>query len=151
MEWFIQKKKSMAGIELSAAWEGIWISSVNWLGGETDVLETFGQTEETYAVLTYDFPGGDYASCLYLHARENSTLNVTMVLTGGKDQKGSSSVQVKAYAEKNAHIKIFAVQLLGQEFTCFHDFGGVCEEKPELNWFGWNWVQGSCMQAVRRI
>ena len=65
-------------------------------GGETDVLETFGQTEETYAVLTYDFPGGDYASCLYLHARENSTLNVTMVLTGGKDQKGSSSVQVKA-------------------------------------------------------
>ncbi len=24
-----QKKKSMAGIELSAAWEGIWISSVN--------------------------------------------------------------------------------------------------------------------------
>lgn len=101
-------------------------------GGETDVLETFGQTEETYAVLTYDFPGGDYASCLYLHARENSTLNVTMVLTGGKDQKGSSSVQVKAYAEKNAHIKIFAVQLLGQEFTCFHDFGGVCEEKAGI-------------------
>lgn len=101
-------------------------------GGETDVLETFGQTEETYAVLTYDFPGGDYASCLYLRARENSTLNVTMVLTGGKDQKGSASVQVKAYAEKNAHIKIFAVQLLGQGFTCFHDFGGVCEEKAGI-------------------
>lgn len=101
-------------------------------GGTIKVLETKEGSQEreneSYAVLTYDYQAGDSANCLYLHAKEHSTLHVTMVLTGDQNQKGSASVQVKAHAEENSYIKIYAVQLLGNGFTCFHDLGGVCEE-----------------------
>ena len=65
------KEKVDGWDRISAAWEGIWISSVNWLAVKPDVLETVGQDGENLrSSQFYDFPGGDYASCLYLHARE---------------------------------------------------------------------------------
>lgn len=116
---------------------------------ETDILESCHfennssdgkETEQAFAVVTYDYGAEDgvvvsensYANRLYLHAKENTTLNVTMVLTGREDQAGSAAVQVKAYAEKNSNIHIYAVQLLGQGFTCFHDLGGICEENAAI-------------------
>ncbi|MDO4295680.1 MAG: SufD family Fe-S cluster assembly protein [bacterium] len=77
--------------------------------------------------------GGCYANRLYLHAAEETQLDVTIVLKSGeRSNKGFASLQIKAYAERNAQIRIRTVQLLGKGFCCLNDFGGVCEENAKI-------------------
>ncbi len=67
---------------------------------------------------------------IYIFADEDSEIDVPIVFD--KDESLIAS-QIKIYAKKNAKVKLYQIQLSGENTTCFLDIGAVCEENAEFN------------------
>ena len=68
-----------------------------------------------------------------IYAGENSRSTVIMEYESNRYAQGMAAIQIKVYAEKNAHIHLIQVQLLGDRFTHLNDIGGRCEEGASIN------------------
>ena len=92
-----------------------------------------GADEDNMAVFDYECqPGERYFNRLYLHAKENSVLNVTVLYRSAGAGEGLSAHQIKVRAEKNAVVRIYMAEILDAGVTCLSDLGGVCEDNARV-------------------
>lgn len=92
-----------------------------------------GASEDNMAVFDYECqPGERYFNRLYLHAKENSVLNVTVLYRSAGAGEGLAGHQIKVRAEKNAIVRIYMAEILDAGVTCLSDLGGVCDENARV-------------------
>lgn len=92
-----------------------------------------GADEDNMAVFDYECqPGERYFNRLYLHAKENSVLNVTVLYRSAGAGEGLAAHQIKVRAEKNAVVRIYMAEILDVGVTCLSDLGGVCEDNARV-------------------
>ncbi len=78
---------------------------------------------------------------LYLHAKENSRLDLTLMCTGDTDtvEKRTLAVEIKILAERGSKVRLYSAQILPKGVDCLCGIGAMCEEsasfelvKPEI-------------------
>lgn len=134
-------------LENSQAEDGFaWKNLVTGMGSDMDrlaqederaqidvITAEEGASEDNMAVFDYECqPGERYFNRLYLHAKENSTLNVTVLYRSAGAGEGLAGHQIKVRAEKNAVVRIYMAEILDAGVTCLSDLGGVCEENAHV-------------------
>ncbi|MCD8006519.1 MAG: SufD family Fe-S cluster assembly protein [Oscillospiraceae bacterium] len=107
--------KSAAGEELSSH-----------LAGDSILIES--DSDASSAVLNYDFTGGKQAR-LFLHAKKNSTLPVSVIMTGD----GTAVLEIKILAEPGSTVDLSVIQAVGDSCDVITDIGGTCEENASFN------------------
>ena len=65
------------------------------------------------------------------HVKKGAEITILMDYYALKKTRGFFGVQSYLYAEEGAKVKIVRVQMLGEDFTHFDDFGGVCEKDAQ--------------------
>lgn len=76
--------------------------------------------------------GDNFLHGAYIYAEEGSSITVILESFSGREDSGSSGIQTKLYAEKNAKVRLIQVQLLGDGFVAMNDVGGICEEGASI-------------------
>lgn len=134
-------------LENSQAEDGFaWKNLVTGMGSDMDRLAQEDEnaqidvitaeedaSEDNMAVFDYECqPGERYFNRLYLHAKENSVLNVTVLYRSAGAGEGLAGHQIKVRAEKNAIVRIYMAEILDAGVTCLSDLGGVCDENARV-------------------
>lgn len=134
-------------LENSQAEDGFaWKNLVTGMGSDMDRLAQEDEnaqidvitaeedaSEDNMAVFDYECqPGERYFNRLYLHAKENSVLNVTVLYRSAGAGEGLAGHQIKVRAEKNAVVRIYMAEILDAGVTCLSDLGGVCDENARV-------------------
>lgn len=84
-------------------------------------------------VLHYELSDGDGSlSRQIIHLKENSELTVVMFYESDEEAAGFHGVSTKVLVEKNAKLKLFKIQKLGNKFLHFDDFGGVVDDNGKV-------------------
>ena len=65
------------------------------------------------------------------HVKQGAEITILMDYYALKKTQGFFGVQSYLYAEEGAKVKIVRVQMLGEDFTHFDDFGAVCEKEAQ--------------------
>lgn len=65
------------------------------------------------------------------HVKKGAEITILMDYYALKKTQGFFGVQSYLYAEEGAKVKIVRVQMLGEDFTHFDDFGAVCEKEAQ--------------------
>ncbi len=108
--------KSAAGGEL-----GVFINEVDSVLIESDC-------ESDSTVIDYNFDGGKTAR-LFLHAKENAVLPVSVVMTG----EGTAVLEVKIIADTGATVDLSVVQAIDSKSDVITDIGCTCERNSTFN------------------
>ncbi len=85
-------------------------------------------SEASPAVINYDFTGGKQAR-LFLHAKENAKLPVSVVMTG----EGTAVLEIKIQADSGSTVDLSVIQSVGSECDVITDIGCTCEENASFN------------------
>ncbi len=96
------------------------------LTGDSVLIES--GSEASPATLNYDFTGGKQAK-LFLHAKENATLPVSVVMTG----EGTAVLEIKILGDKGSTVDLSVIQSVGSECNVITDIGCTCEEQSNFN------------------
>ncbi|MCD8107867.1 MAG: SufD family Fe-S cluster assembly protein [Oscillospiraceae bacterium] len=96
------------------------------LTGDSVLIES--ESEASPAVLNYNFDGGKTAR-LFLKAKENATLPVSVIMTG----EGTAVLEIKILAGKGSKVDLSVVQSVGGESDVITDIGCTCEEGASFN------------------
>ncbi len=112
------------GDELNTAVEGTPIYLVESKSGE--VKETSLRAESV---------GESGAIRLYLHAKADSRLDVTLMCAGGSDseEKHIFSAEIKVLAERGSRVNLYMAQTLPQGVRFLCGIGALCEENALFN------------------
>ncbi|MCD7770527.1 MAG: SufD family Fe-S cluster assembly protein [Oscillospiraceae bacterium] len=97
-----------------------------FLAGESVLIES--GSDASPAVLDYDFTGGKTAR-LFLHAKDNATLPVSVIMTG----KGTAVLEIKILAEAGSTVDLSVVQSVGSGSDVITDIGCTCEANATFN------------------
>ncbi len=97
-----------------------------FLTGESVLIES--ASDASPAVLNYDFTGGKTAR-LFLHAKENATLPVSVVMTG----EGTAVLEIKLLAEAGSTVDLSVIQSVGSGSDVITDIGCTCEANSTFN------------------
>nr|WP_295278130.1 SufD family Fe-S cluster assembly protein [uncultured Blautia sp.] len=86
---------------------------------------------ENYAIfnLTSDGSYGRY----FLRIKRNSRMNLAVYCTTMENQTEPFFLQLKIYAEENAHLDLSVVQTVGKNLQVFSDIGGVLEKNAAVD------------------
>ena len=99
-------------------------------GIKSDVYTVNAGTKvEEPLVIHYELANGEGSlSRQVIHVGDNSELTVVMFYEADEDASGFQGVSTKILAGKNATLKLFKIQKLGNKFIHFDDFGGMADD-----------------------
>ncbi|MCD7823636.1 MAG: SufD family Fe-S cluster assembly protein [Oscillospiraceae bacterium] len=117
----LTRNETLSGIRSAA---GDKLSDL--MQGESILIES--DSEASSAVLSYDFTGSRSAR-LFLHAKENSRLPVSVVMTGD----GTAVLEIKILAEAGSTVDLSVIQNVGCESDVITDIGCICESNATFN------------------
>lgn len=85
-------------------------------------------------IATFDLKDGSQSACQQIiHAKENASVTVVLLSMSEKSAGGFEAIRTYCVAEKNAHIHLVKVQMLGSGFTQVDDTGAVCAENASVS------------------
>lgn len=85
-------------------------------------------------VIKYKYDEDDKsANRLFFIAEPNSKLNVIVVFESQAGNCGTSVHEIRAIVRDNASLNIYTANLLGENFTTFHNCGAVCKDKATFS------------------
>ena len=92
--------------------------------------QTAGSTKN-FAILNLTSDGhyGRY----FLRVKKNSRMNLAVYCTTKENQTEPFFLQLKIYAEENAHLDLSVVQTVGKNLQVFSDIGGVLEKNAAVD------------------
>lgn len=96
------------------------------LQGDSLLIES--DSEATPAILSYDFTGGKSAR-LFLHAKENAVLPVSVIMTG----EGTAVLEIKISAEAGSTVDLTVIQTVGSDCDVITDIGCTCDKNANFN------------------
>lgn len=96
------------------------------LTGDSVLIES--GSEASLAVISYDFTGGKQAR-LFIHAKENAVLPVSVVMTG----EGTAVLEIKIQADSGSTVDLSVIQSVGTDSNVITDIGCTCEENASFN------------------
>lgn len=96
--------------------------------GEVDSVLIESDCESSPAVLSYNFDGGKTAR-LFLHAKENAVLPVSVVMAG----KGTAVIEIKIIADEGATVDLSVIQDVDSSSDVITDIGCTCERNSTFN------------------
>ncbi|MCD7785432.1 MAG: SufD family Fe-S cluster assembly protein [Oscillospiraceae bacterium] len=97
-----------------------------FLTGDSVLIES--DADASPAVLNYDFSGGKTAR-LFLHAKENATLPISVVMTG----EGTAVLEIKIQADSGSTVDLSIIQAVGDSCDVITDIGCTCEKNATFN------------------
>ena len=94
-----------------------------------------GEKMTTPMLLKYTYENGENSmSRLCFHAEKDSRLSVLVLLeSNDKNDNGISVIQTKIIAEEGAEVNVYVAQLLGSNYICLNDIGGVSDDNAVIN------------------
>ncbi|MCD7847201.1 MAG: SufD family Fe-S cluster assembly protein [Oscillospiraceae bacterium] len=117
----LSNNEALSGIK-SAAGDGLSVH----LNGDSILIES--ESEASPAILNYDFTGGKQAR-LFLHARENAVLPISVVMTG----EGTAVLEIKIQADSGSAVDLSVIQAVGSGCDVITDIGCTCENNATFN------------------
>ena len=93
-----------------------------------------GVTMKKPLVLSYEYdPCSHAASRVVLHAGENSRLQALLVLSSKEEGRTDSVLETRIYADDNAVVDLYVVELLGSRDRCLNSILGLCGKNAHIN------------------
>lgn len=96
------------------------------LQGESLLIES--GSEASPAVINYDFTGGKQER-LFLHAKENAVLPVSVMMTG----EGTAVLEIKIQADSGSTVDLSVIESVGTDSDVITDIGCTCDANASFN------------------
>lgn len=97
-----------------------------------EMIECDQKEENKHLVLLNPTADGQYGR-YFLHAKKDSQMNVAVYCTSNEEETDDFFLQLKVYAEENAHLNLTVVQTVKKSLSVFSDVGGILEKNASVN------------------